>query len=224
MNRRHKAALLAALLSTQCLWGLQSAGASVVYTYKGNVFTDITPYSCILGTGSGAPCPTGVANYDGDRITASITLSMPLGKNFSGAVSPVSYTISDGVATLTPPNPVPPGDFSFGSGPAFVFQTNSAGKIIGWDITVGCAGLATTTCYFMRTTNTVDAITDLGDTNLAVPSGFIGGIHQPSGLTHDPGVWSTTPIPASGILMATGLAGLGLFGWRRKRKAQTIDA
>jgi hypothetical protein len=31
---------------------------------------------------------------------------------------------------------------------------------------------------------------------------------------------ATTPLPAALPIFATGLAGLGLFGWRRKRKAQ----
>jgi hypothetical protein len=33
---------------------------------------------------------------------------------------------------------------------------------------------------------------------------------------------STTPLPAALPLFATGLAGLGLLGWRRKRKAQAV--
>ena len=33
---------------------------------------------------------------------------------------------------------------------------------------------------------------------------------------------STTPLPAALPLFATGLGALGLFGWRRKRKAQAV--
>jgi hypothetical protein len=42
-------------------------------------------------------------------------------------------------------------------------------------------------------------------------------------MTADPSMWSYTsdaaqaPIPASALLMGSGLAGLGLLGWRRKR-------
>ena len=32
----------------------------------------------------------------------------------------------------------------------------------------------------------------------------------------------TTPLPATLPLFATGLGGLGLLGWRRKRKAQAV--
>ena len=37
-------------------------------------------------------------------------------------------------------------------------------------------------------------------------------------------IWSTTPIPAALPLFATGLSALGLFGWRRKRKAAALAA
>jgi len=33
---------------------------------------------------------------------------------------------------------------------------------------------------------------------------------------------ATTPVPAAFPLFATGLGGLGLLGWRRKRKARTL--
>jgi len=33
---------------------------------------------------------------------------------------------------------------------------------------------------------------------------------------------NTTPLPAALPLFATGLGGLGLLGWRRKRKAQAV--
>jgi len=32
--------------------------------------------------------------------------------------------------------------------------------------------------------------------------------------------WSETPLPAALPLFATGIGGLGLLGWRRKRKTQ----
>ena len=36
------------------------------------------------------------------------------------------------------------------------------------------------------------------------------------------GTWSETPLPAALPLFATGIGGLGLLGWRRKRKAQAV--
>jgi hypothetical protein len=40
----------------------------------------------------------------------------------------------------------------------------------------------------------------------------------------DVGVVGTTPVPAALPLFATGLGALGMFGWRRKRKAQAVAA
>ena len=45
-------------------------------------------------------------------------------------------------------------------------------------------------------TDTVDGVTDSGDVNFS------------------------TPLPAALPLFATGIGAMGLFGWRRKRKAQ----
>jgi hypothetical protein len=36
------------------------------------------------------------------------------------------------------------------------------------------------------------------------------------------GFSTTTPLPAALSLFATGIGGLGLLGWRRKRKAQAV--
>jgi hypothetical protein len=41
---------------------------------------------------------------------------------------------------------------------------------------------------------------------------------------NEPGSWSATPLPAALPLFATGIGGLGLLGWRRKRKAQARAA
>ena len=38
------------------------------------------------------------------------------------------------------------------------------------------------------------------------------------------GTWSETPLPAALPLFVSGIGGLGLLGWRRKRKAQAAAA
>jgi hypothetical protein len=38
----------------------------------------------------------------------------------------------------------------------------------------------------------------------------------------DVSLTAATPLPAALPLFATGLGGLGLLGWRRKRKAQAV--
>ena len=51
------------------------------------------------------------------------------------------------------------------------------------------------------------------DTNTYLMSGSITGVDL-----------STTPLPASLPLLASGLGALGLLGWRRKRKAAALTA
>ena len=45
-----------------------------------------------------------------------------------------------------------------------------------------------------------------------------GGIASSENVTFTPVAETETPIPAALPLFATGLAALGLLGWRRKRK------
>lgn len=45
-----------------------------------------------------------------------------------------------------------------------------------------------------------------------------------SGAIFETGTPTATPLPAALPLFATGLGGLGLLGWRRKRKAQAVAA
>jgi len=50
-----------------------------------------------------------------------------------------------------------------------------------------------------------------------------GGFEGASGESFFPnGTLTATPLPAALPLFATGLGGLGLLGWRGKRKAQAV--
>jgi hypothetical protein len=51
---------------------------------------------------------------------------------------------------------------------------------------------------------------------------FFNGYGPPSGGGTFTLTTITTPLPAALPLFATGLGGLGLLGWRRKRKAQAV--
>ena len=79
---------LLGLLAFMSLLGFSPASADTIYTYTGNDFTS--------NSGSFT---------DADKVTGTIDLATALGDN-SGSVeiSPVSYSFSDGVQTLTNSN------------------------------------------------------------------------------------------------------------------------
>jgi hypothetical protein len=94
-----------------------SAFPDSTYTYQGPNFTVFSGIdSCISGVGECA-------------ITVSITLSQPLGANFSGAVTPIAFTVSDGTNVIT--SAQNPSVFEI------FFVTGSSGVITNWNVDVG---------------------------------------------------------------------------------------
>jgi hypothetical protein len=89
-------------------------------------------------------------------------------------------------------------------------------------------------------TGTVDLLTIVLDDNGTSLVGYEGGaivlahflsgctaiasVFQCSGVSADlgTGALTATPLPAALPLFATGIGGLGLLGWRRKRKVQAV--
>ena len=157
-----------------------------VFLY-GNVFTEIS-----------SPYTTSYA------ITGTITLASALGDNLTLAdpVTPLSFSFSDGVQTITQSSGI--------ITPTFKFATDAAGNITQWWIEVE----QTTFCIVSDNPSANSGT--LGDQGYFPPTGY--GINS-----NNPGVWSgplwSTPLPAALPLFATGLGALGLLGWRRKRKA-----
>jgi len=88
-----------------------ASAQETTYDYTGNPFTDVA------------------GQYTtSDLVSVSITLAAPLGDNLnldSDSETPLSFTFSDGVQTITPAN----ADY-----PEFHFSTNSAGVITQWDV------------------------------------------------------------------------------------------
>ena len=85
-------------------------------------------------------------------------------------------------------------------------------------------GLSTEMIFYSYDTNGL--LADVGTTDL-FPTARIGGTEDANGVfLYNPGNIfngvsgvSAVPLPGALPLFATGLAGLGLLGWRRKRKA-----
>jgi len=169
--------ITAALLS-------QPMFADITYTHTGNPFTDVT----------GPPYTTS------DRVTGTVTLASPLGINlpFGTTVTPLAFSFSDGVQTITNLNANPGSIFEFGTGPT--------GAITGWGIAVD-TGLV----------NPPDSIT----TSPAFDRGHLAGFSTPTGQVSDnPGVWTTVSDTGSTLaLLFLSLTALGVAARRLKRAA-----
>jgi MYXO-CTERM domain-containing protein len=183
MNFKNLATGAAFALGFACLGS--PAHADVILTYTGNDFTQFTaPYT---GT---------------DKVTASITLANPLGDNLNLApVTPLAFSLSDGVQTLT--NDTPSLDTSF------EFSTNAMGVIDGWfvrliDTSGGPPNIFTAT--------ESGAVMDFAAAISFTATGSNG---------NDPGTWTSTSVavPAPPLSNLAGLGVLGLaFLWRRRRQ------
>ena len=187
-----KIILLFAVANTAALLS-QPMFADITYTYTGNPFTSVT----------GPPYNTS------DRVTGTVTLASPLGINlpFGTAVTPLAFSFSDGVQTITNLNANPGSIFEFGTGPT--------GAITGWGIGVDTGAVLPP-----------DSITTFlpFDPLSAFDRGHLAGFSTPTGQVSDnPGVWTTVPaVSDTGSTLALlflSLTALGVAARRLKRAA-----
>jgi hypothetical protein len=136
-----------------------------------------------------------------DNVSGSVTLTQPLGDNFSGPISSIlySYSFSDGVQTISSSTP---GVYLFPGEDNFV--TGLSGLITSWAFEINIAGPAPQS--YIATTNGDDAAGSGGGGAFVLALG--NWMYPPT----------TTPLPAALPLFATGFGALSLLGWRRKRK------
>ena len=170
-----------------------SSGRSRHVSYTGNPFTFATgPYTT------------------SDFVTAMITLAGPLGANMPlTEVTPIAFTLSDGVQTITNNGP----GFVFFT--SFLFATDASGTISMWSVVVETIHNGTTGAIV-----TNNDPTDIHDSGIVIPEGgpFVFGANE-----LNPGVWSaTSAVPDAGStlsLMTLTLMALGLAARRFQRGA-----
>jgi MYXO-CTERM domain-containing protein len=176
----------AVMVQGLALLDLSAANANVILTYTGNDFTDVvTPYTT------------------SDKITATIILASALPPNqLPILVTPISFTLTDGVQTLTNQTPSVKSSFSF--------DTDSTGSIDGWIIDVQ-TGVGAFSPPLINTEKTGGFTTDYGQTSASVFGENL----------NDGGTWTATPVPVPAPplsnLAALGVLGLAFF-WRRRRQ------
>jgi MYXO-CTERM domain-containing protein len=174
---------------------LPAAHANVILTYTGNDFTTLSPPF--------TPNPYTTT----DNVTASITLANPLGDNLNlASVTPLAFSLSDGVQTIT--------DASSLAFKEFLFSTDSAAAIKAWVVEVRPSahpGLI----------NTTNGPPPTMIRDIAEAANQFGGTFDAFVEDH-PGRWTTSNVavdePPTVSLLGAGLLGLGLLWWRRRQK------
>ena len=166
------------------------------YHYTGNHFTDVI----------------GSLYTTSDFVTVMMTLAGPLGANMPPFtdITPIAFTLSDGVQTLSSSNPNINVD-------AFQVGTNAAGQITSWQIVV-MSGPVTSDIFIITSGGPIE-----------IHPHDVGGQPDPEGQEAEgfnflmPGVWSrgiATPDTGSTLsLMTLTLIALGLVARRFKRAA-----
>jgi hypothetical protein len=114
----------------------------------------------------------------------------------------------------------------------FQFSTpvSAVGGLLNWAL---CCGPADIAIYNSSSQLIQDVVLYNGSSNLQTPNSFYGFSDNTNDIAYfilrgdyigitDLTVSAATPLPAALPLFATGLGGLGLLGWRRKRKAQAV--
>jgi hypothetical protein len=185
-----RVALLGSLLAI-CL--APSAFADSTYTYQGLNFTAF---------GGGDDCSSGVGEC---AISASLTLSQPLGDNFTGLVTATAFTISDGTNLLTQNTPgVTPIEF--------FFITGSSGAITSWNVDVATNSVELFTDTFGSNTNSANCGEGADGTSNAAggcavtPLGAVGSWSGPA---------TATPEPSSVFLLGLGLLTFTILSFKR---------
>ena len=137
-------------------------------------------------------------------FTDNYTFTMGAPADLFGAVIPIDFATGLNIHVSAPQlfSGTPNGNFALvGANPG------CTGVACSWDI-------ASAGSYFLQVAGNVslDALFNVGQ------AGYFGGIIS----TPESQSGSQTPLPAALPLFASGLGGIGLFAWWRKRKARAV--
>jgi hypothetical protein len=168
------------------------ARANSIYTYTGNAFNEFPD--------AGVGCPP-VCN-----VMGSFTVAQALAPDLSlTTITPLSFSVTSGGVTLTDGVPA---DTSLD------VSTDASGAIVNWSWVV--SGPANAPIARILTENIPGVVAD--DVRLSsygvVPPPLYG--RRVGQVSNDPGTWTTTPEPASFMLLGGGLVGI-VAAVRRKR-------
>jgi PEP-CTERM motif len=208
MKSCNKALVFAATVG---MFGAQIAKAEVVYTYVGNDYT--TLYGSLYSSS--------------EFLTISFTVASPLGDNFSGAITPTSFTASDGVNTINSANSLTivngqfPTAFPPNSYPYFDIKTNASGQITEWAI-----ALASNSDTIISLNGIYPSIDQAYAWNYCTLPNC--GEETFAGQNNAPGVFTAltaaVPEPATWAMMLLGFTGLGFMAYRRKSRPALMAA
>ncbi|MGI9342496.1 MAG: hypothetical protein ACR2QV_06570 [Gammaproteobacteria bacterium] len=198
------------------LIGAPAQAALMKYSYSGTDFsTNTAPYTNFSNVA--IPCdPTGAGPCAITNITAEIVIE-DLGANKAfGTIAPVSWSISDGNATITSldagwnfPNPLQ-------------VSTDGAGVIDSWNFVVWSDTIGqvlTGELQQMRTrdfSGFVDDQTGYCQSNDGNDCTFSGLARVETFAPNHVGSWTVSPVPVPAAAWLFGSA-LGLLGWLRRR-------
>jgi hypothetical protein len=175
------------------------ASATVTYTYTGDPFTALFS----------ATCPSVC------RISGYFVLSTPLPVNrpaFVTTINPLSFSFTDGLATVDSANSEPG---PFGS-TSINIETNSSGAIIGWNNQFFSA-----TNFMFSSTNPPGCI----GCSVTDTTGDFANTYAANNQ-NSPGVWTVTtsvPEPSTWAMLLVGFGGLGA-AMRSRRRLTAVTA
>jgi hypothetical protein len=176
-----------------------TAVAALSFAYPASVQAVPTTYVY-----TGNPFTSALCDYTtSDFVTAMVTLAAPLADNMAlGSVTPLAFTLSDGVQTFTINTATTLSTFRF--------QTDASGVITGWDIEV-------------FTDANRGILTVSGVAGLVTTDGGGGtDVNNRARNRNAPGEWTVASVPDAGssiALLSLSITALGVAARRFKRAA-----